>query len=109
MASFVIGVFKSESDAEKALNNLAEADFQNDAVSVITDHQETTKTLQGTTNPQVTLRDIAQKLTDQTLAKKMMNMYKKMQEAAVILAIQTDDTSEADAASEILADQNGQK
>jgi predicted O-methyltransferase YrrM len=96
----VVGLFKSTSDAEIALNNLAEADFDASKISVVTDDPSTANIISDNTG---TYTGYSMKSLLAALQKKGLTQINNEQ---IVIVVETQNTDEAAAAKEILESQN---
>lgn len=96
----VVGVFKNISDAEIALNNLSEAEFDPSKISVVTNNPKETESISETTG-KYTGFSIQTLIAE--LQKKGLN---KIISGQIFIVVETSNSEESAAAKEILESQN---
>ena len=107
----IIGIFTQVDDAEIALNNLAEADFQSSNISVVMKTPEEAKKISDTSGEftGLSVDKLVNKLIELGLPQKNGKRYRDLIEAGgVFIAVSTANRDQEKAVKEILKDQNGE-
>jgi uncharacterized protein YajQ (UPF0234 family) len=106
----IIGIFTQVDDAEICLNNLAEADFQPQNISVVMKDPEEVEKISDTSGElnKLSVDELIDRLIKLGLPKKNAKRFKDMIEAGgVFISVSTANANEEKAVKEILKDQNG--
>src|ERR1700752_97001 len=101
----IIGIFTQVDDAEICLNNLVEADFQSNNISVVMKTPEEAKKISDTSGEFTgsSVDELVDRLTKLGLPKKNAKRYKDIIEAGgVFIAVSTENKGEGEAVKEIL-------
>jgi len=111
VTAIVIGLFASDSDADIALNNLAEAEFAASSISVLTSDRARTAALTDAKGPwsALSLPELATRLQALGVATADWMVYQdQIAGGACCIAVHTSDHAAA-AAAEILVDQHAEQ
>ncbi len=106
----IIGIFTQVDDAEICLNNLAEADFQSNNISVVMKDPEEAKKISYTSGEFTGLStdELIDRLIKLGLSKKNAKRYKDtLEDGGVFIAVATANSDQEKAVEEILKDQDG--